>query len=288
MAFFHDHILSIILFIPLVGMIPLFLIPGENKQAIRWWGNVVLFVDFLASLPLVFWFSSETPAQQFKFIELHAWIPSIGAQYHLGIDGISFLLIMLTTVLGFHRRPLVLDSHPGAREGILRHVPAAPGGDAGRFHVARFLPLLRVLGSHAGSDVLHHRSVGWAAQALCRHQVLPLHVGRLRPDAAGNPDALPQLHAARRQAHVRPHRADEAHAFLAVANADLGLHRLRHRFRHQGADVPVPHLVAGCARRGAHRGLGDPGGRFAEDGHVRLHPLLAAPAAAKPAPIRRS
>jgi NADH-quinone oxidoreductase subunit M len=101
MTFFHDHILSIILFIPLVGMVPLFFIPGENKQAIRWWGNVVLFVDFLASLPLVFWFSSETPALQFKFIEQHAWIPSIGAQYHLGIDGISFLLIMLTTVLGF-------------------------------------------------------------------------------------------------------------------------------------------------------------------------------------------
>ncbi len=101
MQFFHDHILSIILFIPLVGMIPLFLIPKENKQAIRWWGNIVLFVDFLASLPLVFWFASETPSLQFKFVEQHAWIPSIGAQYHLGIDGISFLLIMLTTVLGF-------------------------------------------------------------------------------------------------------------------------------------------------------------------------------------------
>ena len=101
MQFFRNHILSIILFIPLVGMIPLFLIPKGNKQAARWWGNVVLFADFLASLPLVFWFSRETPGEQFKFIELHDWIPSIGAQYHLGIDGISFLLIMLTTVLGF-------------------------------------------------------------------------------------------------------------------------------------------------------------------------------------------
>ena len=51
MAFFHDHILSIILFIPVVGMIPLFFIPGENKQAIRWWGNIVLFVDFLVRSP---------------------------------------------------------------------------------------------------------------------------------------------------------------------------------------------------------------------------------------------
>ncbi|HLW78289.1 MAG TPA: NADH-quinone oxidoreductase subunit M, partial [Terriglobia bacterium] len=58
--------------------------------------------DFAASLPLVFWFSNETPKEQlFEFVEKHDWIASIGAQYHLGIDGISFLLIMLTTVLGF-------------------------------------------------------------------------------------------------------------------------------------------------------------------------------------------
>src|SRR6266404_4754385 len=102
MDFLHDHILSIILFTPLVGMAALLFIPGENKNAIRWWGNIVMFVDFLLSLPLVFWFSSE-PATEglFKFVERHAWIQSIGAEYHLGIDGISFLLIMLTTVLGF-------------------------------------------------------------------------------------------------------------------------------------------------------------------------------------------
>jgi NADH-quinone oxidoreductase subunit M len=101
MQYFHDHILSIVLFIPVIGIIPLLFISGENKQAVRWWGNIVLFVDFLASLPLVFWFAGEVPGQQFKFIEQHTWIPSIGAQYFLGIDGISFLLIMLTTVLGF-------------------------------------------------------------------------------------------------------------------------------------------------------------------------------------------
>ncbi len=102
MQFYHDHILSIVLFAPLVGMIPLVFISGENKQAIRWWGNIVLFADFLLSLPLVFWFANEPAREQlFRFVERHDWIPSIGAQYHLGIDGISFLLIMLTTVLGF-------------------------------------------------------------------------------------------------------------------------------------------------------------------------------------------
>ncbi len=101
MQFFHDHILSIILFTPLAGMILLLFIPGENRNAIRWWGNAVMLIGFLVSLPLVFWFARETPEQQFKFVEQHVWIPSIGAHYYLGIDGISFLLIMLTTVLGF-------------------------------------------------------------------------------------------------------------------------------------------------------------------------------------------
>ncbi len=102
MPYFHDHILTIVLFTPLVGMFVMLFIPGENKNAIRWWGNIVMFVDFLVSLPLVFWFTNE-PAKEglFKFVEIHEWVPSIGAQYHLGIDGVSFLLIMLTTVLGF-------------------------------------------------------------------------------------------------------------------------------------------------------------------------------------------
>ncbi|MFB3922772.1 MAG: NuoM family protein [Terriglobia bacterium] len=101
MEFFEKHILTIILFTPVAGIFPLLFIPGENKKAIRWWSNIIMFVGFLVSLPLVFMFSATDPDQQFKFIEQYDWIPSIGAQYHLGIDGISFLLIMLTTVLGF-------------------------------------------------------------------------------------------------------------------------------------------------------------------------------------------
>jgi NADH-quinone oxidoreductase subunit M len=101
MQFFHDHILTIVLLTPLAGLVPMLFIPGENKNAIRWWGNIVTFVGFLVSLPLVFWFRTAEAAPQFQFIERVDWIPSIGAQYFLGIDGISFLMVMLTTVLGF-------------------------------------------------------------------------------------------------------------------------------------------------------------------------------------------
>ena len=58
--------------------------------------------------------------------------------------------------------------------------------------------------------------------------------------------------------------------------AVLVLPRLLPGLRDQGPDVPVPHLAARRARRGADRGLRDPGRRAAEDGDLRLHPLLAA------------
>jgi NADH-quinone oxidoreductase subunit M len=102
----YNHILSIILFTPLVGAILLLFVSKENKNAIRWIANIFALGGFLISLPLVPWFwdkvTSGDPAQ-FKFIEGGAnnWIPSIGAGYMLGIDGISFLLIMLTTLLGW-------------------------------------------------------------------------------------------------------------------------------------------------------------------------------------------
>src|SRR3984893_14188982 len=92
-----DHILSIVLFTPIVGTLILFLIPSSNTTAVRWWANIVAFVGFLVSLPLVFQFDRT---KDFQFVEQASWIPSIGASYHLGIDGLGLLLVMLTTVIG--------------------------------------------------------------------------------------------------------------------------------------------------------------------------------------------
>ena len=93
-----DHILSIVLFTPLVGALILFLIPTSNGAAVRWWANIVAFLGFLVSLPLVFQFDR---AKDFQFVEKARWIPSIGATYHLGIDGFGLLLVILTTLVGF-------------------------------------------------------------------------------------------------------------------------------------------------------------------------------------------
>src|ERR1700739_748890 len=102
----QSHILSVILFTPLVGALLLLFVPKDNKDAIRWIANIFALGGVLISLPLVpaFWAlvkSGDTASFTFMEGAANNWIPSIGAGYVLGIDGISFLLIMLTTLLGW-------------------------------------------------------------------------------------------------------------------------------------------------------------------------------------------
>src|SRR5579884_3287619 len=95
----QQHYLSILLFTPLAGMFILLLIPKENKTAIRVWANLVLFLGFALSVPL--WWMYDRSNADYQLVERANWIPSIGAHYALGIDGISLLLILLTALVGF-------------------------------------------------------------------------------------------------------------------------------------------------------------------------------------------
>ncbi len=91
-------LLSLILFTPLVGAGALLLVPKRNEDAIRVVANLFALAGFLVSLPL--WFSYDQASAAYQFVERRAWIPSIGAEYHLGVDGFSALLILLTTLMG--------------------------------------------------------------------------------------------------------------------------------------------------------------------------------------------
>ena len=93
-----DHILSIVLFTPLAGLVILLFIPASNPRAVKLWANAVALLGFLVSLPLVFLFDRT---KDFQFVERAPWIPTLGASYHIGIDGLSLLLVMLTTLVGF-------------------------------------------------------------------------------------------------------------------------------------------------------------------------------------------
>ena len=93
------HYLSFILFVPLTGALLLLLVPKQNANAIRWIANLVAVIGFAISIPLWFWYNPQDA--EFQFIERAPWIPSIGAEYFLGVDGLSTLLILLTTMMGF-------------------------------------------------------------------------------------------------------------------------------------------------------------------------------------------
>src|ERR1044071_6238705 len=94
-----QHLLSIILFVPLAGLAVLLLIPGRSKDLIRVWANLVTFAGFMISLPLASRFHSG--AAGFQMVESADWIPSLGVKYLIGVDGISLLLVLLTTLMGF-------------------------------------------------------------------------------------------------------------------------------------------------------------------------------------------
>jgi NADH-quinone oxidoreductase subunit M len=90
-------ILSLITFLPLVGVLLLLCVGRERLRALRNLAFLTSLVTFAVSLPLPFAYDRTTAAVQ--FVERADWIPSLGATYFFGLDGISLWLVMLTTFL---------------------------------------------------------------------------------------------------------------------------------------------------------------------------------------------
>ena len=91
-------LLSLIMFTPLVGAVTLLFVNKHSEDTIRWIANVFAGLGFLVSLPL--WFAFDAASPDWQFVERAAWIPSIGADYFLGVDGFSALLVLLATLMG--------------------------------------------------------------------------------------------------------------------------------------------------------------------------------------------
>ena len=95
---FTNNILSIITWLPVVGAILILaLFKKEQSGMIKKFATVWLVLDFIASLWLL---GYDRAMGGMQFLEDHQWIPVIGARYQMGADGVSVLLIVLTTFLG--------------------------------------------------------------------------------------------------------------------------------------------------------------------------------------------
>ncbi len=90
-------ILSTVIFLPIVGAIFILFIKRTNESLIRWTALLLSLLTFGLSLPLFTSFDKTTAQMQFR--EVSNWIPAWGIKYSLGVDGISVLFVLLSTLL---------------------------------------------------------------------------------------------------------------------------------------------------------------------------------------------
>ena len=128
-------LLSVVLFLPLVFALILMLWP--QKSTIRHLALGLSLIEFIASLSILRNFDSNSAALQ--MVEQYSWVPRFGISYFIGIDGISVMLIMLTTLL----TPIIIL---GSWKSIEEKVKG--------FHVALFVLQTAMMGSFLAMDAV--------------------------------------------------------------------------------------------------------------------------------------
>ncbi|HSS44177.1 MAG TPA: NADH-quinone oxidoreductase subunit M, partial [Thermoanaerobaculia bacterium] len=92
-----NHLLAVVIFLPTAGALLLLLFPESRVRDARAFALAVSAVEFAVSIAL--WTRFDVASAAFQFRERAAWIPSFGISYAVGIDGLSLVLILLTTLL---------------------------------------------------------------------------------------------------------------------------------------------------------------------------------------------
>ena len=90
-------LLTILIFLPLAGAVIVMLFGRGRDNFSRVAALVISIVDFALSIPLFLRFKADS--YEMQFVEKVPWIENLGISYHLGIDGISLLLVLITTLL---------------------------------------------------------------------------------------------------------------------------------------------------------------------------------------------
>ncbi|MBU6424590.1 MAG: NADH-quinone oxidoreductase subunit M, partial [Chloroflexi bacterium] len=91
-------VLTLLLVIPLVGIVPLLAFVRDARAA-KQIAIVTTFVELVVSLIMLAQF--RVGEAGFQMVESVPWLPSLGIRYEVGVDGISVLLVVLTTLLTF-------------------------------------------------------------------------------------------------------------------------------------------------------------------------------------------
>lgn len=97
MDFLYTHILSVILFLPAVAALITLFLPKEETRLIKWFALIASLIPLVLTILVWTRFAPDHPGYQFE--ENYPWFSMIHSNYHLGIDGISLAMMLLTTLL---------------------------------------------------------------------------------------------------------------------------------------------------------------------------------------------
>ena len=97
MNFIDAHLLSLILLVPAISAVIILFLPDGEHKLIRWFAFGASLIPFVLSL--VAWGSFKADQPGFQFEETYVWYQAIGSSFHLGVDGLSLTMVLLTTLL---------------------------------------------------------------------------------------------------------------------------------------------------------------------------------------------
>lgn len=91
--------LSLMTFIPLIGMVVVLCLPKDKPQLIRLTSAVTTFIPFVLGIKMFMMYDRANPGIQ--FVERLSWIPMFNIEYYMGVDGLSISMVLLTALLSF-------------------------------------------------------------------------------------------------------------------------------------------------------------------------------------------
>jgi NADH-quinone oxidoreductase subunit M len=94
-----DHLLSLMIFVPLVGAVLILCLPARAHALIRWTGVAATVPPLVLAGVLLQRFEPAAPG--FQFVERAWWIPAFNIEYFVGVDGVSVTMVVLTALLSF-------------------------------------------------------------------------------------------------------------------------------------------------------------------------------------------
>ncbi len=97
MDFLQNHLLSLILFTPTAAALLILVLPRQQVRLIRWVAFLVSLIPLALSIGL--WRAYDPALEGFQFVERATWYEAVRSSFHLGVDGISVTMVLLTTLL---------------------------------------------------------------------------------------------------------------------------------------------------------------------------------------------